>query len=204
MSYDALKKEFPQSTIKQVNKGGTSLDYVPIAEVINRLNVVLGVDAWGEQDTQVWRDGEYGDWVLARTTVWVRDSKGQVSTKTGYGGQKIKMKKDGSGPVDLGDEYKGAHSDAFKKACTKLGVALHLARDEAAVYNDVYDERDLAPHADEAVVKVLVEAIEALDDEQKEALREKFKQERIPKITGDSFTVEHAKIAATLLGVNLP
>jgi hypothetical protein len=48
-------------------------------------------------------------------------------TRDGVGGQTIKRKRDG-GIVDLGDEYKGAVSDALKKAAQSFGVGLYLAR----------------------------------------------------------------------------
>jgi hypothetical protein len=52
-------------------------------------------------------------------------------TRDGVGGQTIKRKRDG-GIVDLGDEYKGAVSDALKKAAQSFGVGLYLARGHSA------------------------------------------------------------------------
>jgi hypothetical protein len=56
--------------------------------------------------------------------------------RDGFGGQTIKRKKDGT-IVDLGDEMKGAVSDALKKAAQTLGVGLYLARSEEALEADV-------------------------------------------------------------------
>jgi hypothetical protein len=53
-------------------------------------------------------------------------------TKDGFGGQKIKRTKAGE-IVDLGDEFKGAFSDALKKAAQQFGVALYLARSDEAL-----------------------------------------------------------------------
>jgi hypothetical protein len=49
----------------------------------------------------------------------------------------------------LGDEFKGAVSDAFKKACQMLGVGLYLARTDDALYADevYYAEEKQSPAA---------------------------------------------------------
>ena len=58
--------------------------------------------------------------------------EGNTVTRDGVGGQKIKISKNGE-PVDIGDEVKGAVSDALKKAVQTLGVGLYLARSEEAI-----------------------------------------------------------------------
>ena len=77
--------------------------------------------------------------------------------------------------VDLGDEFKGAVSDALKKACQHFGVGLYLARDVEAI------EVDEAMHAPAVVTPVqtalkdkydkFIEVRALLDDEQVKALR---------------------------------
>jgi hypothetical protein len=201
-----LSKEYPKSQIKQLNKGGTRLDYVPIAEVIARLNSVLGTGNWGEADVEAWRDQSDPDWIIARTTVWAIID-GERTEKVGFGGQKIKQMKSG-GPVDLGDEFKGAHSDAFKKACQKLGVGLHLARDESAIHQEAVDtavrDRADAPAANGVVKQTLTEAIEAFSDAEKEELKKQWKQNAVPRIDSPDFTQAHAELIAPWLKVKLP
>ena len=41
--YQLLTEPFPQEMEKKLNKGGTSLTYIPVSEVINRLNKIIGV-----------------------------------------------------------------------------------------------------------------------------------------------------------------
>ena len=41
---NALSEPFPSEVEKQLKKGGASLTYIPVSEVITRLNKVLGVD----------------------------------------------------------------------------------------------------------------------------------------------------------------
>ncbi|MGW8178111.1 MAG: Rad52/Rad22 family DNA repair protein, partial [bacterium] len=121
-----LQKEFPPEALRELNKGGATLTYVPVSEVISRLNKVLGTEGWNITESEAWRDSIDTDWVIAKVTL-VALVDGVETTRIGWGGQKIKGR---NGPVDLGDEFKGATSDALKKAAQALGVALDLARDE--------------------------------------------------------------------------
>jgi hypothetical protein len=129
--YATLQEPFAPEMERQLRKGGANLTYIPQAEVIARLNNALGLDNWSEQVINVWRDPTDLDFVLAhlRLTAIVGD---KTIVRDGFGGQKINRTKAGD-PVDLGDDYKGAVSDALKKAATTLGVALYLARDAEAL-----------------------------------------------------------------------
>lgn len=131
---------------------GKGLTYVPISEVIARLNRVLGVGNWSYEVKRTWEAGEqptdtgvYPAWVMAHVTLTanIRSASlaedefaySPVARVDGVGGQQVKLLRNGSGVVDLGDEYKGAVSDALKKAAQHLGVGLELARkDEAMAY----------------------------------------------------------------------
>jgi hypothetical protein len=116
---------------RELRKGGTTLTYIPVSEVITRMNKVLGVSNWSSEVIRVERDLLDPDFIVAHVRV-TATIDGTVVLKDGFGGQKIKRTKSGD-IVDLGDEYKGAVSDAFKKACQMLGVALYLARSEDAM-----------------------------------------------------------------------
>ena len=126
-----LAEPFPREMEKTLSKGGTRLTYIPVSEVIARMNRVLGINAWSSQVISVERDTLDPDCIVAHVRV-TADIDGAVVMKDGYGGQTIKRTKQGN-IVDLGDEYKGAVSDAFKKACQMLGVGLYLARAEEAL-----------------------------------------------------------------------
>lgn len=129
--YSPLSEPFPQEMERTLNKGGTNLTYIPVSEVINRLNKVLGVDKWSFTIVRCERDAIDPDFVVAHVRlVW--DTNGLPISRDGIGGQKIKRTKQGS-IVDLGDEFKGAISDALKKAAQTLGVGLYLARSDDAM-----------------------------------------------------------------------
>ena len=205
---EELNKEFAPSQIRGLKKGGTTLDYVPIAEVIARLNALLGTENWGEEAAEAWRDPSDPDWIVAKATVWayINGSK-QPTYKIGYGGQKIKRTKAGD-ILDLGDEYKGAHSDAFKKACTKFGIGLHLARDESAVIQEAHDNEVRARAEAKAVepdVRDLIQAaLSGLDESEKTQIKANWQGSEVPPLSSDGFTEEHAKLVAPWVGVKLP
>lgn len=185
---DRLTKPFPAEMLRSVQKGGTNLTYVPIAEVIARLNDVLGngwsyevLDRWatGEKETDT---GTYPLMCMAhvRLTMTVNDA---TATRDGIGGQAVKFLKDGTAPVDLGDEWKGAVSDALKKAAQHFGVGLELARKEDALKAEAEEHRqtDYASAAKAGGWESFVEHDEhfhqlrerarALDDDAKALLR---------------------------------
>mgnify|MGYP006268553411 CR=1 FL=1 len=135
-TYAQLVEQFPREVERQLKKGGASLTYIPVSEVITRLNKVLGVDKWSFEIISCKRDDLDPDYIVAHVRLtWYTGSPDQLWTsvdRDGYGGQKIKRTKTGE-IVDLGDEMKGAVSDALKKAAQTLGIGLYLARTEEAM-----------------------------------------------------------------------
>jgi hypothetical protein len=134
-TYQALSEAFPVEMERTLTKSGVNLIYIPVSEVINRLNKVLGVDKWSFKIVRCERDASDPDFVVAHVRLEWTTAVGEdfnIVTRDGFGGQKIKRNKQG-GIVDLGDEFKGAISDALKKAAQTLGVGLYLARSEDAI-----------------------------------------------------------------------
>ena len=130
-----LSEPFPPEMERVLKKGGASLTYIPVSEVITRLNKVLGVDQWSFEIISCQRDALDPDYIVAHVRLtWYTQTVDSFSAihRDGYGGQKIKRTKQGD-IVDLGDEMKGAVSDALKKAAQTLGVGLYLARSEDAM-----------------------------------------------------------------------
>lgn len=127
---DALSTWFPRELeYQKKGRGGSSLTYVAVSEVIARANEVLGLN-WSYRTVSAQRyadDG--GDWVVAHVEVTINLPDGRTVTRDGHGGQDVSRMKNGN-YVDLGDEYKGAVSDALKKALMSFGIALYLSRDD--------------------------------------------------------------------------
>jgi hypothetical protein len=160
---------------RQLKKGGTSLTYIPVSEVITRLNKVIGVDKWSFEIISCGRDALDPDYIVAhvRMTWYCPDAVLPIS-RDGFGGQKIKRTKAGE-IVDLGDEMKGAVSDALKKAAQTFGVGLYLARSEEAMLEEVAAEREqqIMQSIDPVVAELwddFVSVSKALNDSQKKEL----------------------------------
>lgn len=147
-----LNEQFPQEVERQLKKGGAFLTYIPVSEVITRLNKVIGFDNWSYEIVKCERDSLDPDFIVAhvRLTVYTDGDRFMSVSKDGFGGQKIKRTKQGD-IVDLGDEFKGAVSDALKKAAQTLGIGLYLARTEEAM-----EAVETAPPAPEPAVDPII------------------------------------------------
>lgn len=116
---------------KRRAKGGGFWDYVSVGYVTKVLNLAFGFD-WDF----IIHDQQYD---LEVGQAWV---KGELCIRAGastvrkmqFGRVDIKFKKDGSGPLDLGNDLKAAASDALKKCASMVGVA-----------QDIYSREDYRP-----------------------------------------------------------
>jgi hypothetical protein len=129
---NALGAQFPEEMERVIVKSGVELVYLPISEVIARLNKVLGVDGWSSEIISVRRDEYEQDQITAHVAL-TAIINGKTVRKEGIGGQTVKRQKRDNKPVDLGNDFKGAVSDALKKAAQQLGVGLYLARSSEAM-----------------------------------------------------------------------
>jgi hypothetical protein len=173
--YPLLSQQFPKEMERNVSKSGRTLTYIPISEVISRLNKVLGVGNWSSEIIFIGRDSADPDWVIAQVRLIARLGDNTV-VKDGVGGQQVKYTKAGK-ILDLGDEFKGAMSDALKKAAQQLGVGLYLARDDAAIEVDESNDAlaQQVAQVDEGINQLfdqLVSLSKSLTPEQKEALED--------------------------------
>lgn len=164
----SLSEPFPQEVERELTKGNARLTYIPVSEVITRLNKVLGVDMWSYEIINCERDSLDPDYVVAHvrltaTFVPTDSAPSLTITRDGIGGQKIKRTRNGD-IVDLGDEMKGAVSDALKKAAQSLGIGIYLARSEEALYLEHAEEIADQPVSAEHFEK-LREILNSLDQE---------------------------------------
>lgn len=171
-----LEAEFPPQMLSTTPKGGKRLTYVPVHEVVQRMNDVLGPN-WSWEVARIWRDELDPDWVLAYGVLTATIDGGTV-TVSGSGGVKVSRTQSSGELVDLGDEFKGAESDAMKKACQRLGVGLYLSRDaEAIAYEAPKPTRDPIAEGWESAEQAkamngqLGERIKSLPDEPRAAVK---------------------------------
>lgn len=180
-----LAAPFPKEMLRF--HAGKKLTYIPVAEVIARMNRVLGVDNWNSEVIRVWREDDQPDWVLAHVRV-TATIHGRSVFHDGVGGQQVKKLRNGTGVVDLGDEYKGAMSDALKKACQGFGVGIDLARtDDALAVEDSYAQgtditeqpasssNAMADAVSADTWNAFVALMKACSDDEKAAVREWWK-----------------------------
>jgi recombination DNA repair RAD52 pathway protein len=169
-----FNEPFPKEVERQLKKGGATLTYIPVSEVISRLNKVLGFDGWSYEIVKCERDSLDPDFIVAhvRMTVFPDGEKFVSASKDGFGGQKIKRTKAGD-IVDLGDEFKGAVSDALKKAAQALGVGLYLARSEEAM--GIEAEASIDPEID-LMWEQFLEVSRGLSPEKKASLNDFWKE----------------------------
>lgn len=182
-----LSEPFPKEVESTIRKGGTSLTYIPISEVITRLNNVLGVDGWSYAVKDCRRDAVTPDWIVAHVTLTAIVC-GAVVHRDGFGGQEVKYLKGGDKPLDLGNEFKGAVSDALKKAAQALGVGIYLARSDEAL--ELEAAKSLDPKV-EAAWENFTSVVRTLTEEQRTTLNTfwvEFSGGR-PKPTAETATV---------------
>lgn len=178
-----LGEEFP-AEMQRMNAEKGNITYIPIAEVVARLNRVLGVGLWSKRVMERWESGSVTTtkgtcpaWVMARVEVTcLIDGVPWVSE--GVGGQAVKVRTSGSDVVDLGDEWKAAVSDALKKCVMDLGITLDLARREEAKAFDRRQANNLLTKDQFIEMTGALKRIESKDvdkfEEQKARLRETY------------------------------
>jgi hypothetical protein len=168
---EQLAEPFDEMLIFPRSIGGKQFDFVNVAEYIARLNKVVGTGNWNYEILKCHVQPEYKDNVIAHVRI-VANVDGQVAVKEAYGGTKIKMLKSGE-VMNLGNDFKIAVSDAFKKACQGFGIALHLARKEEALALDV--EQSYSVEGEQW--QVFAENFKSLNEEKKDSFRGWFKEQ---------------------------
>jgi hypothetical protein len=192
-----LSEPFPPEMERELRKGGTTLVYIPVSEVIARLNRIFGVRGWSSEIIKCDRDALDPDFIVAHVRLSIINDSFRMVQKDGFGGQKIKRTKAGD-IVDLGDEFKGAVSDALKKAAQQLGVALYLSRSDEALNFEI--ERDHAAqhpvvHVDPKISSLwekFRELSKSFNSEQKEQLSQFWNEfaDGQPKPTRETVTLQ--------------
>lgn len=179
----ALYAPFPEEMEKSMNVSGMNLKFIPVSEVINRLNKVLGVDGWSFEIISCDEVSTIVDELSAHVSLTVDFGNGKRVVKHAVGGATIKRVKSTGKPLDYGNSRKMAVSDALKKAAQQLGVGLYLSRsadaidvEEAIEAGNGYQQQEvvaLAPKTElEEKWDTFVEITKALTKEQKNELNE--------------------------------
>jgi hypothetical protein len=119
---EVLERPFPPEAIQTKPSNHGPLSFVATWRYIERLNAAYN-GVWSfEVISHEIRENE----VLVIGRLATPDC-----TKSAFGSAIIARKKENSEVVDLGDSLKAAASDSLKKACSLLGLGLHLWADGA-------------------------------------------------------------------------
>lgn len=175
----ALYAQFPVEMEKTMVVSGVELRFIPVSEVINRLNKVLGIDSWSSEVLRLERDPHETDEIIAHVSI-TADIAGKRVIKHGVGGANIKRVKSTGKPLDLGNSFKMAVSDALKKAAQQFGVGLYLSRSadamdaeeamEVAYEDETHHEKPQPKTELEERWEYFVEATKSMTKEQKAEL----------------------------------
>lgn len=149
----ALYAPFPEEMEKVMTLSGVNLKFIPVSEVINRLNKVLGVDGWSFEIISCDEVSTNVDELSAHVSLTVDFGNGKRVVKHAVGGATIKRIKSTGKPLDYGNSRKMAVSDALKKAAQQLGVGLYLSRSADAIDVEEAIESGSGGHYQQEVVE---------------------------------------------------
>jgi outer membrane biosynthesis protein TonB len=121
LAKNVIERPLPKEKIRQrPGKGGLTFDYVTPDFVIDLLNEAFEY-RWS---TSIFHQTMHGDTAVVGVNLTVWDAEGNPINKAQFGSCDVGR---GMGP---GEAFKGAASDAMKKAATLLGVAIELYQEE--------------------------------------------------------------------------
>ena len=122
---EVLDRPFAPELVKtRPGSFGQTLSYVEAHQYVTRLNEAFGV-AWSFQIIQ--------HEVLEHEVIVVGKLTTLGHVRMAFGGSIITRTKDTGESVSVADDLKAAATDSFKKACSFLGIGLHLyAADDPA------------------------------------------------------------------------
>lgn len=127
MNLEILTRPFPKDQIKQREGNfGKMLDYVETPSVIARLN---------EAFEGHWSFRVLSHQILEQEVIVLGELSADGEVKQQFGSKQIAKHSKTKEPLSLGDDLKGATSDALKKCATEFGVALELYCDRASDRN---------------------------------------------------------------------
>lgn len=116
-----LKRTPKQYVKKRPAKGGGQWNYVSVGYVKKCLNLLFGFD-W---DFEIVSEQIAGNQVIVKGKLTCR-SAGRTITKMQYGNKDIMYKRGTETPLDIGNDFKAAASDALKKCAADIGIAADI------------------------------------------------------------------------------
>lgn len=124
----AIAKATPKKEIKTISKGGKDFPYVEAAWIRQRLDELFSPMGW---DFKIVDDHCVNEHVIVLGRLTIKTMKDgeivTVSSRDQYGGSIIRKygrnSQQAGQPIDIGNNFKAAASDALKKCAGSLGIA---------------------------------------------------------------------------------
>lgn len=160
-----LKKTPSQYVRQRPAKGGGVWHYVSGAYVRKVLNLMFGWD-W---DFEVLSEMIQGNQVIVKGKLTCRVN-GRTIIKTQFGCKEIVMRKGTNEPLNLGNDFKSATTDALKKCSAEIGIA-----------GDIYSKDEFKE----------IDVIQ--DDLSSEAIHTSKEKERVIRHIQNAITIESLK-----------
>jgi hypothetical protein len=124
MNRDVIERPFEKELIRSRRGNfGAALSYVEGPEYIRRLN---------EAFDGMWSFEVVEHQILEREVIVLGRLQADGAVKVAFGGASIKHNAQTNETLNLADDLKAAATDALKKACSLLGMGLHLYADSTA------------------------------------------------------------------------
>lgn len=121
----------------------------------NYIEKVLNFTFGWMWDFEVLSHGVEGGVIWVQGKLTVKDDKSHTITKTQFGRAEVKMRRDGKGMLDFGNDLKAATTDALKKCASMLGIASDIygsAEYKQETGNEVRDTQQTPPPAPKTTV----------------------------------------------------
>lgn len=137
---DLVIEKTPEKYIKhRMGRGNMVFDYVETGYIIDRLNKIFNYMWSFEVKEKQINQSVTQVAILGRLTGYIVIPANppivQAIVKEQWGGSDIKKSQTTGSPLDIGDDYKAASSDALKKCASMLGIAADIywksAKEEA-------------------------------------------------------------------------
>lgn len=140
-----LQKTPPQHVHKRKGRGGMEFEYVTGTYMKKCLNYAFGWN-W---DFEIIEENVYGlesknGQIVVKGRLTVKNETGEHTiTKTQYGGAEVKYLRESKKPMDLGNDFKAAATDALKKCAAELGFASDIyGKNEFRDIGRIVDDND--------------------------------------------------------------
>lgn len=163
---NAMATPTPEDHIGWLEKGGKKFPFVTGGYMRVQLDRIFGFD-WDFEVIEVHKfetDVVVQGKLTARTR---KNNQDHTITKTQFGGSKIKTKKDGVTPLDIGNDFKAAATDALKKCAAEFGIARDVYYAGEFYETELIQEEIVETKAIEAQTKPLTQ-------EEKDAITKRF------------------------------